>query len=496
MSRFRFRAVALVATLALSACAGIKDALTAHVDQVARAGSQELSTTRLAQLMTSAQVPPRKDVATAIANLWLNYQLLGEAAAKSDSLSAPKDIDDAMWAQIAQIKSKKFYDLMAKNFPHADSASFEKRYNDGEMLAARHILFMADAKTLKPAQMDSVRRVAEGVRKQVTADNFATMAQKYGQDGTKARGGDLGVFGKGQMVPDFEKGVIALKPGEVSGLVQSPFGYHIIKRETWAEARAAFSAKFDSVATMAAESTFLANIEKNAKVEVKPGAAKIVKALAEDVDGYRNDNTVLATSSGGNLTAARLARWVAAFPPQARIREQIGQAPDSAMPYFVKNVMRNELVLHAADSARITLDTAEVGGMRKAFTASVMGTFAALQIAPSQLKDSAKTQSEREHLASARIEAYLDKLLKNQAQFVDVSEPVALALRKQYDGRVYPAGIERAVTLATKLKAQDDSAKAKAMPPTAVPMPGAGAPPATDPSAGKAPPPAPSTKKP
>ena len=473
MSRIQLRAAALVTTFAVTACAGLKDALTAHVDLVARAGSQELSTQRLVQMMTAAGVPPKKEVAVAISNLWVNYQLLAQAGAKGDTIGDNRAVDDAMWAQIAQLKSKKFYENVAKSFPAVDASTFEAKYNDGAMLAARHILFLAQAGQMKPTQIDSVKREAEKVLKMVNATNFAEMAKKYSKDGSAAQGGDLGVFAKGAMVPEFEKGLVALKPGEVSGLVQSQFGFHIIKRETWAEAKDKFTATYGKGANQAAESTFLANMEKGAAVEVKPNAAKTVKALAEDVDGYREDKTVIATSRSGDMTAAKLAKWIAAFPPQARIREQVTQAPDSAIPYFVKNVMRNEMVLRAADSAKVQLDTADVNNIRRSFRSSLMGAMNGLRVSPAALADSAKTTSEKERLAAARVEAYLDLLLKNQSQFVDVSEPVSMALRKKFEARVVTAGVVRAVAEAEKAKAKADSAKAAAMPSTVVPMPGA-----------------------
>ncbi|MBI3956733.1 MAG: peptidyl-prolyl cis-trans isomerase [Candidatus Kerfeldbacteria bacterium] len=58
---------------------------------------------------------------------------------------------------------------------------------------------------------------------------FEELAKTYSEDGTAAVGGDLGFFGKGVMDPDFEAAADALKPGEVSGLVRSQFGYHIIE---------------------------------------------------------------------------------------------------------------------------------------------------------------------------------------------------------------------------------------------------------------------------
>jgi peptidyl-prolyl cis-trans isomerase C len=61
-------------------------------------------------------------------------------------------------------------------------------------------------------------------------EDFAAVAREVSEDpGSAPRGGDLGAFGKGQMVPPFEQAAFALPAGQISGLVESPFGFHVIK---------------------------------------------------------------------------------------------------------------------------------------------------------------------------------------------------------------------------------------------------------------------------
>jgi len=96
-----------------------------------------------------------------------------------------------------------------------------------ETVDASHILFKLE----DPSKDAEVRAKAEQVLKQIQAGgDFAELARKYSEDtGSAQQGGNLGPFTRGRMVREFENVAFSLKPGEVSGLVRTQFGYHIIK---------------------------------------------------------------------------------------------------------------------------------------------------------------------------------------------------------------------------------------------------------------------------
>ncbi len=103
-------------------------------------------------------------------------------------------------------------------------------FTQPEKIKARHILFKLDAEA-DPQTEEMVRNRAESVLGELKQGaDFAKMAEKYSEDeSTAPSGGDLGFFGRGEMVPQFEQAAFALQAGEMSDLVRTRFGYHIIK---------------------------------------------------------------------------------------------------------------------------------------------------------------------------------------------------------------------------------------------------------------------------
>jgi peptidyl-prolyl cis-trans isomerase D len=101
-----------------------------------------------------------------------------------------------------------------------------QQYQTPEQVKASHILLKTEGK-----DEATVRKQAEAILQQVKSGaDFAELAKKFSEDeGSKANGGDLDYFGRGRMVPEFENIAFTLQPGQVSDLVTSQFGLHIIK---------------------------------------------------------------------------------------------------------------------------------------------------------------------------------------------------------------------------------------------------------------------------
>lgn len=115
--------------------------------------------------------------------------------------------------------------------PETEIAAFYQQnlsqYQTPAQVRASHILFKLEGKDEKAVQAQ-----AEEVLKQAKAPNadFAALAKQYSEDDSNnTNGGDLDYFGRGRMVAEFEQAAFAMKPGEISNLVKTSFGFHIIK---------------------------------------------------------------------------------------------------------------------------------------------------------------------------------------------------------------------------------------------------------------------------
>ena len=106
------------------------------------------------------------------------------------------------------------------------------RYKIPERRRARHILVATTDQDSIERRQELHQKVEKILAEAKAGADFGALAKKYSEDKSAEDGGDLGFFVRGRMVPAFEEAAFALKEGEISDIVQTPFGFHIIKLET------------------------------------------------------------------------------------------------------------------------------------------------------------------------------------------------------------------------------------------------------------------------
>lgn len=163
-------------------------------------------------------------------DLFVNYKLKVQAA-----LDAGIDTTTAFKKEFTQYRDQQIRptfvtdeDMLAE--AHTVYDQTVKNIGPDGLVNASHILILIPQKATDAQQQEAKRRIDSVYTALQAGADFETLAKQVSQDpGSAARGGALGWFSRHQMVKEFEDAAYALQPGEMSGIVQSPFGYHIIK---------------------------------------------------------------------------------------------------------------------------------------------------------------------------------------------------------------------------------------------------------------------------
>lgn len=163
--------------------------------------------------------------------------------ARAQKLDQTSKVQAQIMLSTDQLLANLMYRDLAENAKPDDAALhayYDAHKAEWEEVKARHILvrFKGSKVPLAEGKKDltedeALAKITELRGKIMAGADFATVAKEGSDDtGSGANGGDLGKFGKGQMVPEFDKEAFILPVGQVSQPVKSPFGYHLIKVES------------------------------------------------------------------------------------------------------------------------------------------------------------------------------------------------------------------------------------------------------------------------
>lgn len=210
------------------------------------------------------QFPTDEAFQKALKDRGMNPDTLKHDAEVDLSVTKLVNAEEASLAGPSDQEAKEFY---GKN---------PEQFKEPEQVRASHILVRVDPKADAAAKKKARTEIDAVLKQAKSGTSFEALAKEHSQDGSASQGGDLGYFPKGQMVPEFDKVSFELKPGQISDVVTTQFGYHVIKVVDhkaervvpFEEAQAKIKEYLTTQKKMQHRDAFIQDLKKKAKIEV------------------------------------------------------------------------------------------------------------------------------------------------------------------------------------------------------------------------------------
>jgi peptidyl-prolyl cis-trans isomerase C len=450
-------------------------------DVLAQAAGVEFTAEDAAEILApQLNLPNQPQVVEALANLWVDYFLLARVAAEDTTLET-LDVSSL----VEQNQNQELVLLLRDRVVQVDTAISEEELREafdrelpGGRVRARHILLRMP-EGASPAQSDSVRTLAESLRDRLlSGEDFGALAREYSEDtGSGANGGDLGSFGRGEMVPPFEEAAFSLEVGGISPVVETDFGLHLIRVDervipTFGEGRIQFRTQLQNRRVAEAESTFVAGIMESAGLEVDAELFETARALAETPDMEltgRAEGRALATFNGGSYSVGEFRDWLLFRP--GTLRNEVQGASDEQLDGLFRNLAREKLLIEAAHEEGIEVSTSKGDSLANVIRSGVKDVARQLGFLVLANRDG-QTLDEA---ASEMVRDVLVQVVQADREVIPLGG-VSFALKKQFDVRIFRPAFERTVERVTELRAQSPAAPPLSVPPPTdeVPAPDSG----------------------
>ena len=430
---------------------------SAHADVAATAASANLESRQLADLMSKVKgIQPTRAGADFVIRYWTDYILFANAVADKVNFADSSVVSDAMWTEITEMRGVAWHDTLLVHRAGITDAAVDSAYNLGQIRALQHILIRADSGS-PDSVMAKARKRIDAIYAQVKAGaNFGKLAEKESDDpGSQKQGGMLGVGPRGRFVSQFDAVGWALGPGQISPVMKTRFGFHIVRRPPLSEVRDEFRKYLIQSASAALDSIYLDSLAIRNQLTIVPDAAKLLKDAMKNPEGALKDQKPVATFTGGVVEMSTLVRWAGALPPQ--FTSQLRQGDDSTLRQFVRVIGQNVLLMRQADSAGIRISPEQWTEVHDLFLTQVDTVKALLGITGQGFVDSAATEA-RSELLAAHVLDYMNRLGAGTAKLRPVPFQLAPTLRLRYPHQTIRSGVDEAIRYLTDPGRAEDSA--------------------------------------
>jgi hypothetical protein len=446
------RIVLAASVLVLAGCSNCGDLFSAHADVAATAAGQTLSAEQLAAMMGKAKgAQMTAETAEFIATVWSDYTLFSQAVARGTLKTDSATVATVLWPQVAEAKGALWYDTLAAQRQQLDPSAADSLYLADTVRVLQHILIGVQA-TASPEERAAARKKAQLALNQLQQGaSFDLLASQLSDDpGSKQNGGWLPPAKPGAYVTAFDSAAWRLNPGQTTGLVETPFGYHIIRRPTMEDSRTKVLAYLTQEATRRLDSIYMDSLSIQYDLKISDDAPALMRSGLADKSGNQKSKKAISTYRGGKLTVGEYLRWLSALPPQ--FAAQVAQASDEQLSQFAKALSTNQLLLAQADSAGITLPADQWSAMQASYEAVIDTLKLTIGLGP-DVTDPTAPLADREKVAQLRVDDFFNQLFDQRARLRPLPGALGQVLRDQEGGKLSQAGLARAVQLAAAAQA-------------------------------------------
>ena len=446
----------VVGALAIAGCSNFRDLFSAHAESAAEAGELTLTPERLAEILTGPKgVRLNSEAANFVTGMWVDYALFAQAVADNRLPTDSAAIAATLWPDIAQIRSDRWHDSLVARRTAFGPEKLDSLYNGDSFRIFQHMLFPV-SQTATPEERSAARGKAEGAIAQLERGaNFGELAGRISEDPQTARdSGYLPPSTRGQFVTAFDSAGWSLAAGQRSGVVETPYGYHVIRRPGPVELGDRLRQAGMALVTQRLDSLYFDSLATAQQLRMKSGAAGTMRDALANREKARRSDKAIATFKGGELTVREFLRWVDQIP--VPYQQQLAQLPDTQMTQYGRTIAQNLLLLQDADAAKIALTPVEWQGMRQQYLAQVDSLKAEMGLGV-DVADSSVGAGDRTRLAEMKVQTYFDKLIAGQIRLRRIPATLSQVLRDNLEYDIHDGGVARGLQIAQRMQASADS---------------------------------------
>jgi hypothetical protein len=458
MRRVVSAAAVVMVTVMATGCDSVRGLFTAKSTVAAEVGNQALSSERLAKILGAARgIQLNRESADLVAGLWTNYTLFAQAVAEKKPVADSATAAQALWPQLFELRANRWHDSVAARLSPPNPNLADSVYNAGTLRVLQHILFVAQ-QGAPDSVVKKARAQAEATLKQLKGGaDFGELATKLSKDpGSAADKGYLNPSPKGAFVPAFDSAGWALAPGQTSGIVQTNFGFHIIRRPPLEEVKDRLTRVSSRDVLRAKDSAYLDALSKSKQLTVAKNATALMKAALAAPEKSKGSGSAITTFTGGKLDVSEFLRWISTVPPQ--FSQQLKAADDVQLTQFATMLSQNILFVKQADSAKVTVPAEEWQKLYGAYKGQVDSLITEMGLNTGVAGDSTASARDRRDAALKKVDDYFDKLITNQIRLRPLPVALSAVLRERTTNRMNDTGLNKALELARAEQAKTGGA--------------------------------------